>query len=146
MGALLVNKKESKKSKSSKHHRKSSVDSKDEEIVKVPKLKIRLGPKPESAKAKRPDSSELDRKQPGKTNEIDAHIETNVQDNSAINKPLDSTSELDGVCAKKGDNQEQSDEVSMKSLKSNASVKSTGDVFHRATYAVLNQVKFTKPG
>ena len=57
LGALIV-KKESKSSKSSKKHRKSSIDSKDGEPVKVPKIKIRLGPKPESVKEAQSDSTE----------------------------------------------------------------------------------------
>ena len=57
LGALIV-KKESKSSKSSKKHRKSSIDSKDGEPVKVPKIKIRLGPKPESVKEAQSDSAE----------------------------------------------------------------------------------------
>ena len=60
LGALIV-KKESKSSKSSKHHRKSSVDSKEGEPVKVPKLKIRLGPKPESVKELSPEVSKVDK-------------------------------------------------------------------------------------
>ena len=85
----------SKRSKSSKHHRKSSVDSKDGEVAKIPKLTIRLGPKPDSSKEKHPETSESD-----KTSKIDGKNGTKLQDNSAKGKILDSTSEVDGACAK----------------------------------------------
>ena len=102
----------SKRSKSSKHHRKSSVDSKDGEVAKIPKLTIRLGPKPDSSKQKHSEPSEKDT-----TSKADGNNGTKVQDNSAISKILDSTSEIDGVCDKTGDNLKQSAERKDPSLR-----------------------------
>ena len=100
LGALIV-KKESKSSKSSKHHRKSSIDSKDGEPVKVPKLKIRLGPKPESVQKPSSEVSAAD-----KSSDVGFENETNKKVNS----------EVDGVGAKV-DNKDKSSETIAKIIR-----------------------------
>ena len=130
LGALIISKEtpklspklhRSKSGKSSKHHRKSSVDSKDGEKVKVPKLTIRLGPKPDS----KPSKSE---KNPSdKPSEFDIQDETNVQEKLVKSKPSDFTSEIDGICATKEDDHKKSDDSSTKVSNISTSAKAMGD-------------------
>ena len=120
LGALLISKEpsakspkihKSKKDKSNKKsHRKASVDSKDGEKVKVPKLTIRLGPKPDKSKENAGDVGE-----------------TKNDDKKNTNKLIEATSEVDGISAKKGDKQDYTTDLSSKTLKTNASAKSSTD-------------------